>query len=237
MRKTCCRPVASEPSIGVLALQGDYAAHGRMLAACGVASCEVRKPEQLVGLDGLILPGGESTTLLKLMENNRFEEALRGFRDAGGVLFGTCAGMILVARQVSAPEQRSLGLIDIDVARNAYGRQLDSFEGEAEWAAAELLSVESGDNPEADAAEEAGAGEALPLVFIRAPKICSMGAGVESLARCRGDEVLVRQGNVLAASFHPEMADDLRVHRLFLRMAARRGVVSKEKGRLLQAGP
>lgn len=237
MRKICCRPVASERSIGVLALQGDHAAHRRMLAACGVASCEVRKPEQLAGLDGLILPGGESTTLLKLMENNRFEEALRDFRDAGGVLFGTCAGMILLARQVSDPEQRSLGLIDIHVARNAYGRQLDSFESKAEWAAAELFPLDSGGDTAAGTSGAADREDALPMVFIRAPKICSLGAGVESLARCRGDDVLVRQGHVLAASFHPEMADDLRVHQLFLRMATRRGMGEKEKGRLLQAGP
>jgi 5'-phosphate synthase pdxT subunit len=192
--------VASEPAIGVLALQGDYAAHAAMLAACAAEVVEVRKPEQLTGLRGLILPGGESTTLLKLMEGTRFIEALQEFAGRGGALFGTCAGMILLAERVTSPAQRSLGIMDIDVARNAYGRQLDSFEGEAEWVGA----------------EPAVAGPPLPLVFIRAPKITRLGPGVEPLARCRGDVVMARQSRVMVTSFHPEMSDDLRIHRLFL---------------------
>lgn len=195
--------MASEATMGVLALQGDYAAHAAMLVACGVQVAEVRKPEQLAGLRGLVLPGGESTTLLKLMEGTRFMAALQDFADQGGALLGTCAGMILLARKVTAPAQRSLGIMDIDVARNAYGRQLDSFEGEAEWVGA----------------EPALAGSPLPLVFIRAPKITRLGAGVEPLARCRGDVVMARQGRVMVTSFHPEMSGDLRIHRLFLTLA------------------
>ena len=195
--------MASEPAIGVLALQGDYAAHARMLAACGAGTVEVRRPEELDGLSGLILPGGESTTLLKLMERTRFAEALQEFVDRQGALFGTCAGMILLAKNVTSPAQRSLGIIDIDVARNAYGRQLDSFEGEAEWVGG----------------EPAVAGSPLPLVFIRAPRITRLGQGVEPLARCRGDVVMARQGRVLVTSFHPEMSRDLRIHRLFLTLA------------------
>jgi 5'-phosphate synthase pdxT subunit len=195
--------VASESGIGVLALQGDYAAHAAMLAACGAHVAEVRKPEQLAGLRGLVLPGGESTTLLKLMEGTQFMAALKDFARRGGALFGTCAGMILLAGDVTSPAQQSLSIMDIDVARNAYGRQLDSFEGEAEWVGA----------------EPALAGSPLPLVFIRAPKITRLGAGVEPLARCRGDVVMARQGRVLVTSFHPEMSDDLRIHRLFITLA------------------
>lgn len=203
MKRISCRPVASEARIGLLALQGDYAAHAAMLSACGAGTVEVRRPEQLAGLAGLILPGGESTALLKLMERTRFETALGEFVQDGGALLGTCAGMILLAGEVTAPAQRSLGLLDITVARNAYGRQLDSFEGESQWVGA----------------EPALAGSPLPLVFIRAPRITRMGSGVEPLVRCRGDVVMARQGRVLVSSFHPEMSDDLRVHRLFLEMA------------------
>ena len=126
-------------TVGVLALQGDFAAHTRILEALGARTLEVRTPDQLDRLDGLILPGGESTTLLKLMEGTGFEDALARYHDRGGVLFGTCAGMILLARSVAAPAQRSLGLIDIDVDRNAYGRQIDSFEAEAEWVEPALI--------------------------------------------------------------------------------------------------
>jgi 5'-phosphate synthase pdxT subunit len=195
--------VASEPVIGVLALLGDYAAHAAMLAACDADVVEVRKPEQLTGLAGIILPGGESTTLLKLMERTSFPDALREFARRDGAIFGTCAGMILLAKDVTSPEQGSLGIMDIDVARNAYGRQLDSFEGEAEWVGA----------------EPALAGPPLPLVFIRAPRITRLGDGVEPLARCRGDVTMARQGRIMVTSFHPEMSGDLRVHRLFLSLA------------------
>jgi len=210
--------VASDPAIGVLALQGDYAAHARTLSACGVEVREVRKPVQLAELDGLVLPGGETTALLKIMENTGMEEALVAFHAGGGALFGTCAGMILLAGKVCSPAQRSLGLVDIDVERNAYGRQIDSFESVAEWLAPDLAG-EDGET-------------SLPLVFIRAPRLVRSGKDVQPLARCRGDVVLARQGRVLVASFHPEMSSDLRVHRFFLKLARQ-----KNKGRLSPAGP
>jgi 5'-phosphate synthase pdxT subunit len=197
--------VASDPTIGVLALQGDYAAHARMLSACGVKVREVRNSVQLEDLSGLVLPGGETTALLKLMENTALEEALVAFHEAGGALFGTCAGMILLAGKVCSPAQRSLGLMDIDVERNAYGRQIDSFESAADWLAPDLAA---GDD-----------GKPLPLIFIRAPRLVRLGEDVQPLARCGDDVVLARQGRVLVASFHPELSQDLRVHRFFLQLA------------------
>ena len=184
--------------IGLLGLQGDYAAHGRMLEALGVESRVVKKPEQLAEIDGLIFPGGESTTLIKLMDSWDWWAPLEGFAAAKPV-FGTCAGMILLAKSVSNPPQKSLALIDIGVERNGYGRQIDSFEGTGSF----------GVN---------GQTRELPMVFIRAPRISRLGAGVEALAECRGDVVMARQGNVLVASFHPELTDDLGVHRYFVEM-------------------
>lgn len=185
-------------TIGVLALQGDFGAHQRALERLGVPSRQVRRPGHLEGLRGLILPGGESTTLLKLLESSGLKEAVVEFYRRGCALFGTCAGLILLSRQVLTPEQPSLGLIDIAAARNAYGRQKESFEttGEAYF----------GEDP------------ALPMVFIRAPRIVRLGEGVIALASCRGECVMARQDKVLVAAFHPEMTDDSRVHRYFLEM-------------------
>jgi 5'-phosphate synthase pdxT subunit len=184
----------SPPTIGVLAIQGDYAAHAEALAEAGAEPVEVRKPEQLAGLDGLILPGGESTTVLRFLEKMDFFEALKDFGAAKPV-FGTCAGAILLAREVLNPAQRSLGLLDAIVERNAYGRQIDSA----------ILTVET-----------MLPGGPLEMVFIRAPRLKETGPGVEVLAR-RGDApVLVRQGRVMAATFHPELSVDRRVHRLFV---------------------
>jgi len=182
------------PTIGVLAIQGDYAAHAEALVQAGAEPCEVRKPEQLAGLDGLILPGGESTTILKFLKH-RFFDALQEFCGSHPV-FGTCAGAILLAREVVSPAQRSLGLLDAVVERNAYGRQIDST----------ILT-----------AETALPGGPLEMVFIRAPRILSAGPGVEVLARRDGFPVLVRQGRIMAATFHPELSSDRRVHRLFVR--------------------
>jgi 5'-phosphate synthase pdxT subunit len=182
------------PAIGVLAIQGDYAAHAEALVEAGAKPCEVRKPEQLSGLDGLILPGGESTTMLNFLEKRRFFEALEAFCRTHPV-FGTCAGAILLAREVVSPAQRSLGLLDAVVERNAYGRQIDST----------ILT-----------AETALPGGPLEMVFIRAPRIVSVGPGVEVLARRGGFPVLVRQGRIMAATFHPELSHDRRVHRLFV---------------------
>ena len=172
--------------IGVLALQGNFREHIAMLAGLGVEAVEVRKPEQLAGLDGLIVPGGESTAIGRLIGLYSFEEPLRTFP---GAMFGTCAGMILMGRG------GLLGQVDIGVDRNAYGRQVASFEADFPLK-----------------------GEEKPLrgVFIRAPRVTEVGEGVEVLAELDGDPVLLRQGRFLVASFHPELTDDTRVHERFL---------------------
>ena len=184
--------------IGILGLQGDYAAHGTMLDALNTPNRVVKKPEQLSEIDGLIFPGGESTTLIKLMDAWGWWQPLIDFA-AGKPVFGTCAGMILVAKNVSNPPQKSLDLIDVDVERNGYGRQIDSFEGSGEFRAD-------------------GQTREMPMIFIRAPRIARLGEDVEVLAECRGDVVMAREGNVLIASFHPELTDDLSVHRYFAEM-------------------
>jgi len=173
--------------IGVLAVQGNFREHAAMLRRLGAEAIEVRKPEQLAGLDGLVIPGGESTAILKLVRLYGLEQAIRGF-DAP--IFGTCAGMILLARD-------HLGLVDLSVRRNAFGRQVASFEAE--------LDV-------------AGEDEPLTGVFIRAPWIEEAGPGVEILAEHDGHPVLAREGRILVAAFHPELTDDTRVHERFLRM-------------------
>lgn len=180
--------------IGVLALQGNFREHLAMLARLGVDGLEVRLPEHLDGLDGLIVPGGESTTIGKLMDLYGLDDAIESFP---GPVFGTCAGMIVLAREAvdGLPDQRLLGLLDIAVRRNGYGRQVFSFEAD--------LDVDGG---------------SLRGVFIRAPRVERLGDGVEVLARLDGEPVLVRQGRVLAAAFHPELTADTRVHERFLEM-------------------
>jgi pyridoxal 5'-phosphate synthase pdxT subunit len=182
--------------IGVLALQGDFALHAKALEKCGVEAVEVRKPIELDEVDGLIMPGGESTTLLKLMDAWHFPPALEKFHSAGKPIFGTCAGLILLAREVENPKQFSLGLIDVTVERNAYGRQRESFE------ASGTLRLE--DRP-----------AQLEMVFIRAPRIKRVGPGVEVLAEHGGEAVMARQDRVLVATFHPELTDSTVVHRYF----------------------
>jgi 5'-phosphate synthase pdxT subunit len=179
---------------GVLALQGDFAAHAAVLRRLGAEALEVRRCAELDGLGALVLPGGESTALLRLMAGEPWFEALRAFHAGGGAILGTCAGAILLARRVS-PEQPSLGLVEVSVARNGYGRQVDSFEATL-------------DGPDFD--------PPLAGAFIRAPRFTALGPRVEVLARLGGEPVLVRQGRVLAATFHPEIAGDDRVHRRLL---------------------
>ena len=183
----------ASPGVAVLALQGDFEAHRRALGDIGVESFEAKRPGDLAAAAGLIIPGGESTTLWKFFEAEPWEEAFRAFAASGRPILGTCAGAIVLAREVSNPPQKGLGLVDICVERNAYGRQLDSFIGEV---ACEAL------------------GGPLPAVFIRAPRIRRAGPGVEVLAQQGGEPVLVRQGNVVAATFHPELTADRRLHRM-----------------------
>jgi 5'-phosphate synthase pdxT subunit len=181
-------------TIGVLALQGAYEAHAQTLRMLGATPNLVRTPEDLAGVAGLIMPGGESTTMLKFLERNGFFEVLQDFVRSTPT-FGTCAGAILLASHVEHPAQKSLGALDITVERNAYGRQIDST----------ILK-----------AETVLPGGPLEMVFIRAPRITRIGPGVETLASREGFPVLVRSGHLLAATFHPELSDDTRIHKLFL---------------------
>jgi len=186
--------------VGVLALQGDFEAHSKALARAGAEAVEVRDAAALQGLDGLVIPGGESTTMLKLLRYENLFDALAEFGRKKPV-FGTCAGAILMANEVSSPAQESLGLVDIAVERNGYGRQIDSR-------VAEIA-------PE-PAFEERTAPGKLEAVFIRAPIIRRAGDDVRVLARYAGDPVLLEQGRHLVATFHPELTSDTRVHELFL---------------------
>jgi 5'-phosphate synthase pdxT subunit len=187
---------ADQIVIGILALQGDYGAHAHALRRMAAQAVLVRSSEDLRGIDGLIMPGGESTTMLKLLERDHFLEALRDFLTITPC-FATCAGCVLLAREVLRPAQASLGLLDVTVERNAYGRQIDST----------ILKAET---------ELRGA--PLEMVFIRAPRITRIGTCVEVLARRDQFPTLVRQGHLLAATFHPEMTNDLRVLNLFLQI-------------------
>jgi pyridoxal 5'-phosphate synthase pdxT subunit len=189
--------------VGILALQGDFAAHSRVLEALQVPWQLVKTPAELAQVDGLILPGGESTTLLKLLVTSGLWAALGAFHAQGRALFGTCAGLIVLAQETRQPHQESLGCIDIVAARNAYGRQIDSF-------IAQGTPIDVGTFGPAP----------LEMVFIRAPKIVRLGAAVSPLATCQGDIVLARQGNVLVSTFHPELTSDRRVHCYFLHMLA-----------------
>jgi pyridoxal 5'-phosphate synthase pdxT subunit len=191
-------------TIGVLALQGDFALHEQALQRVGVPSLDVRMPGQLDQVDGLIMPGGESTTLLKLLDTWDFVPALEKFHAAGKPIFGTCAGLILLAREVESPAQFSLGFIDVAVERNAYGRQKESFETTG--------SADLGDGL-----------RPLKMVFIRAPRILRLGPAVTALAWHREECVMARQGSVLVAAFHPELTDETTAHAYFVKMVRASG--------------
>ena len=187
-------------TVGVLALQGDFAAHRAALERAGAAAIEVREAGQFRQIDGLVIPGGESTTMLKLLHYDHLVDPLLEFAREKPV-FGTCAGAILLAKEVSRPTQESLGIMDIDVERNGYGRQIDSCIAEID--------------PDADFTGRTEAGR-LEAVFIRAPIIRRVGAKTKVLVRYNGDPVLVEERQHVAATFHPELTSDSRVHRLFL---------------------
>ena len=188
--------------IAVLALQGGFEAHRKALAEIELESFEAKRPKDLADAEGLILPGGESTTLWKFFEKEPWEEAIHAFAASGRPILGTCAGAILLAREVENPRQKGLGLIDIAIARNAYGRQADSFIAEID---APTLGGE------------------MPAVFIRAPRIRRVAAFVEVLGTHADEPVIVRQNAVVAATFHPELTSDRRLHQaVFARQPARR---------------
>jgi 5'-phosphate synthase pdxT subunit len=174
--------------IGVLAVQGAFARHAEVLGSLGHEVRLLRDPADVDALEGLVLPGGESRVQLALIARLGLEQPLRDFIESGRPVLATCAGLILLARKVTTPEQRSLALLDVAVSRNAWGRQVDSFEASSDELAA------------------------LPLIFIRAPRITEVGARVEVLAHYRSEPVLVRQGQITAATFHPELTHDLRIH-------------------------
>ena len=187
--------------IGVLALQGDFAEHIASLKSIGIEAIEVRKVSQLEGLDGLIIPGGESTTITKLMDAYGFREALPAAVEKGLAVWGTCAGMIVMARELTDPYPTPLGLLDVKVSRNWFGRQIDSFEADFKFKGIR--------------------GKPIRAVFIRAPVFEEVGEAVETLAKLPdGHPVAVRSGRLLATAFHPELTDDNRVHRYFAELAS-----------------
>ncbi len=187
--------------VGVLALQGAFAAHSECLTSIGVQSVEIRTPEQLGSVDALLMPGGESSTMSQLLESSGLFDPIAARIADGMPVFGTCAGMILLASEIldGRSDQRSFSAIDISVRRNAFGRQVDSFEANIDSSVGEFHGV-----------------------FIRAPRIERVGVGVEVLGSINDEPVLVRQGNVLAASFHPELSNDARLHEYFVSLTAKK---------------
>ncbi|HLK60467.1 MAG TPA: pyridoxal 5'-phosphate synthase glutaminase subunit PdxT [Chthonomonadaceae bacterium] len=198
------RTEKEKPVIGILALQGDYDAHRKMLEEqVGVSTTAVRTPQQLEQVDGLILPGGESTTISKLMHRNGLDEAIRARAHAGMPIYGTCAGLILLAKEIEdRPDQPTLGLMDVTVARNAFGRQVDSFEADIPLAL------------------DGTRAEPVRGVFIRAPYVTRVGEGVQRLGSFEDKIVGVREGALLGTAFHPELTEDTRLHTYFTRMVA-----------------
>ncbi|MDD5747585.1 MAG: pyridoxal 5'-phosphate synthase glutaminase subunit PdxT [Actinomycetota bacterium] len=187
-------------NIGVLALQGASREHITMLERCRVRGVAIKKPSGLKNVDGIVIPGGESTTIGKLIDEYEFMDEIRGLANGGFPVFGTCAGMVVLAKKVNGSHGKLLRLIDITVNRNAFGRQVDSFEADIE-----IRGIEREEIP-------------FRAVFIRAPFIEEAGDGVRVMAEVEGKEVMARQGNILVSAFHPELTDDSRVHEYFLRM-------------------
>ena len=188
------------PKIGVLAIQGDFREHGLMLDSIGQNWDEIRLPDQLNDLDGLIIPGGESTTIVQLIDTYNLRIPIQRLASNGLAIWGTCAGMIVVAKTLSDKKPVPLGLMDIDVSRNAFGRQIDSFE-----TTVSVTGIK---------------GEPIHAVFIRAPQILNMGPNVDILATLEnGNPVTVRENKILATSFHPELTEDTRMHELFVSIA------------------
>lgn len=194
------RPPSEERVVGVLAIQGDVEKHLVAIERCGARGRRVRGPKDLAGLCALVLPGGESTTISKGLDRHGLVEPIRAFAKAGGALLGTCAGAILLAREARNHPVPTLGLVEVDALRNAYGTQVDSFVAPAD-------------------PESGPAWQGMECVFIRAPRLVDPGPEVEVLVRVDGEPVLVRQGRLLACTFHPELTDDLRVHAALLALA------------------
>jgi 5'-phosphate synthase pdxT subunit len=186
--------------VGVLALQGAFREHIKSLEKCGVSTVEIKSPDQLDDIDALIIPGGESTTIRKLLEKYKFRSRLDKFYKDCKPIFVTCAGLVLIAKNIKG-EGMGLSYIDVDVERNAYGRQIDSFE--------ELLNINL------DGSQN---GRKFNSIFIRAPKILNVGEKVEILGKFGQEAVLIRENNIIASTFHPELTDDLRIHRYFISM-------------------
>lgn len=183
--------------IGILALQGDYEAHGQVLEHLNVEYLYIRKPEHLLSVKGLILPGGESTAMLNFLVENDFFEAIKSFATQGHFLFGTCAGAILLGKEVISPSQSSLGLLDVTIERNAFGRQLSSHIGRGNF-----LGKEND----------------LDMIFIRAPRLLRVGKDVKVFATYQNQPVGVVQNNLMATTFHPELTQDYRIHQMFIDM-------------------
>jgi pyridoxal 5'-phosphate synthase pdxT subunit len=192
--------------IGILAVQGDFSAHAAMFQQLGVETVEVRTPQDLACCDGLILPGGESTTQLQFLQEEGLADAIKKFAAQDKAIFGTCAGAILLANEVKNPQQGSLGLLDMTVLRNGYGRQVHS---DVALGATKLKS------------------EPMEMVFIRAPIFERVGPGIEVLAEFAGKPALVQKGHILAAAFHPELTDDTTVHQHFLKQISQNGSSKK----------
>jgi 5'-phosphate synthase pdxT subunit len=208
------------PGIGILCLQGDYEAHGRVLARLGVAWRDVRRRRDLAGLDGLVIPGGESTTMWHFLRQDGFEAALHAFGRSGAALYGTCAGAILLAAQVRRPDGAGLGLLDVEIERNSYGRQTHSDVHRA--VLEDVAELGNGARP----------GAHIEAVLIRAPRILRVGASVRVRARLAGDPVWVEQGRIMATTFHPELGEEEAPHRRFLMLAAAAAAASATRSPL-----